>query len=66
MKNITYEWKLIKKLFPSKHRKTIEAALVELYESRLYMFTAHRDNRLNYRLNIPDGSIESVGFIRLK
>ena len=66
MANINYEWNLIQNLFPRKHRKTIEVKLISLHKTGLYKFAAHRDSRLNYQLVIPNGSTESVGFIRLK
>lgn len=65
--NITYEWRLVKKLFPSHtHKATIEKKLVEWWKEGKYDFASHRFSKYNYRLNIPDGDYMSVGFIRLK
>lgn len=61
------QWRLIKKLFPRRHKKTIEKKLVELWETGEYQFASHRVGELyNYRLQIPNGDYMQVGFIRKK
>ena len=68
MEEIGYDWRLVKKLFPPRTRKTtIEKQLVEWWKEGKYDFASHRIGELyNYKLNIPNGDYMHVGWIRLR